>query len=162
MMIFSRSWPFCNKFKNGKMVIHKIPWKVFKILPKNGYMQLTKWVYEDLWVQEVKVILRPLNQDSHILTILSTSSKVTEPIITKFHIELPFIHNTCMFQRSMSRSHAKYDKKSFKIFILEPIERWSWYSVCIIQYLKYCKDCSNDYLGLTVTFLTARSSMGKC
>ena len=37
----------------------------------------------------MKVILRPLNQDSHILTILSISSKVTEPIITKFHIELP-------------------------------------------------------------------------
>ena len=35
------------------------------------------------------VILKPLNQDSHILTILSISSKVTEPIITEFHIELP-------------------------------------------------------------------------
>ena len=25
--------------------------------------------------------------------------------------------------------------------------------------IKYSKDCSNDYLGLTLTFLTARSSM---
>ena len=47
-------------------------------------MQLTKWVYEDLWVQEVKIILRPLNQDSHILTILIISSKATEPTTTKF------------------------------------------------------------------------------
>ena len=37
----------------------------------------------------MKVILSPLNQDSHILTILSISCKVTEPIIIKFHIELP-------------------------------------------------------------------------
>ena len=37
----------------------------------------------------MKVILRPLNQDSHILTVLSISSEVTEPIITKFHVELP-------------------------------------------------------------------------
>ena len=37
----------------------------------------------------MKVILSPLCQDSHILTILSISSKVIDPIITKFHTELP-------------------------------------------------------------------------
>ena len=36
----------------------------------------------------MNVILRPLNQDSHILRILSIFSKVTEPVITKLHIEL--------------------------------------------------------------------------
>ena len=35
------------------------------------------------------VILKPLNQDSHILTVSSISSKVTESIITKVHIALP-------------------------------------------------------------------------
>ena len=35
------------------------------------------------------VVLKPLIQDSHILTILSISSIVTEPIMIKFHIELP-------------------------------------------------------------------------
>ena len=60
-----------NNINNGKVLIHKILWKVLKIRSKNWYMQFTKWVYEDLWVQEAKVILRPLNQDSHILTSLS-------------------------------------------------------------------------------------------
>ena len=56
MMTLGWSWPLYNKLNNGKIVIHK---KVLKIWPKNWYTQLTKWVYEDLWVQEVKVILRP-------------------------------------------------------------------------------------------------------
>ena len=60
-----------NNINNGKVLILKILWKVLKIWSKNWYMQFTKWVYEDLWVQEAKVILRLLNQDSHILTSLS-------------------------------------------------------------------------------------------
>ena len=28
--------------------------------------------------------------------------------------------------------------------------------------LKFYKDCSNDDLGMTLTFLTTRSEMGKC
>ena len=55
------------------------------------------------------VILKPLNQDSHILTILSMSSEVTEPILTKFHIELP-----------RSPGHMPNMGKKFKIS-LEPM-----------------------------------------
>ena len=40
---------------------------------KIGICSLLNDVYEDLWVQEVKVIFRPFNKDSHILTILSIS-----------------------------------------------------------------------------------------
>ena len=54
-----------NNINNGRVLIHKIPWKVLKIWSQNWYMQFTKWVYEDLWVQEVNVIFRPLNQDSY-------------------------------------------------------------------------------------------------
>ena len=133
-------WPwvdldlFTTSSTMEKMVSHKIPWKVLKIWPKNWYMQLTKWVYEDLWVQEMKVILRPLNQDSHILTISSISSKVTEPIITQVSYRAVFIH---MFQRS--RSHDKYDKKNSKSSSLEPIDRWSSYFICRIQYSSTAK-----------------------
>ena len=67
----------------------------------------------------MKVILRPLNQDSHILTILNISSKVTEPIITKFHIELPsFIicSNGPGHMPNMIKNLSKFSS-------LEPIDR---------------------------------------
>ena len=143
MMTLGWSWPFYNKFNNGKMVNHKIPWKVLKIWPKNWYMQLTKWVYEDLWVQEVKVILRPLNQGSHILTILSFSSKVTRSIITKFHIELPSFIICSNGPGHMPNMIFFFPKSSS----LEPIDRWFSYFICRIQYSSTAKIVQMITLG---------------
>ena len=105
-------------------------------------MQLTKCVYEDLWVQEVKVIFKTLNQDSHILTILSISSKVTEPIITKFHIELPtFIcSNSPVHMPNMIKNLSKSSS-------IEPNDRWSWYLICRIQYSSTAKIVQMITLG---------------
>ena len=75
----------------------------------------------------MKVILRPLNQDSHFLTILSISSKVTEAIITKFHIELP------SFICSNGPGHMSNMIKKSKSSSPEPIDRWSSYFICRIQ-----------------------------
>ena len=40
-LVLSRLFRFLQQVQQWKMVIHKIPWKVLKIWPKNWYMQLT-------------------------------------------------------------------------------------------------------------------------
>ena len=90
-------------------------------------MQSTKSLYENLLVQKVKVILRHLNQDSHILTILSIFSKVTEPIITNFHIELP----SFKINSNVPGHKPNMIKKNSKSSSLEPIDRGSSYFICM-------------------------------
>ena len=40
-----------------------------------------------MWVQENKVILYPLIQNRHIMTITNISSEATGPIVTKFYVQ---------------------------------------------------------------------------
>ena len=82
----------------------------------------------------MKVILRPLNQDSHNLTILSISSKVTEPIITKFHMELPL-------HFFISRTNGS--------------------TLCIASSTQVQKGLFYWLAWVDLDILTARSSMGK-
>ena len=41
----------------GKMLGHKVSWKVLKLAEKNTVYSVSSRVYEGVWVQEVKVIL---------------------------------------------------------------------------------------------------------
>ena len=46
---------------------------------------------QDLWVEEVKVIVWALTQDSCSMTVSNISSKATWPIVTKSHLEPPVV-----------------------------------------------------------------------
>ena len=53
---------------------------------------------KDLLVQEVNIILWPLNQDSHRMTVSYSSPKATGPIVTKFQLEFPRAEGTKIVQ----------------------------------------------------------------
>ena len=62
----------------------------------------------------------------------------------------------------MTNMAAHIWKKTLKIFFsrtngLMTLKHGMWYQV-----LKYYQDCSFDDLGLTLTYFTARSNIGKC
>ena len=81
---------FYGNVKYGKMIIHRISWKVLKILAKKLVIRVVLMSTEDLWVEEVNVIIWPLAQNSLSMTI----SKATGPIVTKFHVEDPGAEGT--------------------------------------------------------------------
>ena len=64
------------------------------------------------WVQEVKVILSPLTQDSHNMIILNISSNATKPVVAKFYVKPPAVAKT---KRKLS-GHMTTTPKDGKTF----------------------------------------------
>lgn len=67
--------------KYGKMLKKKIHWRFWRFWPKLMFTVIL-WVHEDLSAQEVKVILWPLINVSHCLSV-SNISKATEQIVNQ-------------------------------------------------------------------------------
>lgn len=67
--------------KYGKMLKKKIHWRFWRFWPKLMFTVIL-WVHEDLSAQEVKVILWPLINVSHYLSV-SNISKATEQIVNQ-------------------------------------------------------------------------------
>ena len=108
----SKWWPwvdldlFYGKVKYGKMQIHRISWKVLKIL---AYRLVNRVVLMSAW----RFVSRRdqghclhLAKDSHSMTISNISSKATGPNVTKFLVEPPGAEGMEIFTNR--QSHDQY------------------------------------------------------
>ena len=97
------------------------------------------------------------------MTISNISSKATGPVVTKFHIELPLAERRKVCSNSpghMTNMAAMpvHGKSLYKSSSLEAVNQLPQNLHWVLEYFQ---DCSQNDLGLTLTYFTTRSNMGK-
>ena len=127
--------------------------KFWRFWSKNWYSQLSWWVLEDLWVQEVKVILWPLTLDFLGITI-SYNSKATGQVVFTFYVEPLWAEGTQIVQTLQvagpTRPPCPCMVITFINLLRNHLSDGTW---TLIWSISYYQNCSNNDLWFTLTFL---------